>query len=127
MSLEDFEPAFFDVEQLGDAVVARFVNERLTDELNVERMGDELFSLTEQFQFKQVIVDMSKVVHMTSSSLGKLITMHRRLHRSQGRMVLCNLTEAVEDVLETSRLIDYFNVSNSIDDAQQAAGAPVDP
>lgn len=124
MPFDDFAPAFFELEDHDDVVVARFINDRLTDELNVERMGDELFSLAEQFHYRKVIVDMSKVNHVTSSSLGKLITMHRRLHRSNGRMVLCRLTPGVQDVLETSRLIDYFKVSEDVAQAQQLINAP---
>ena len=126
MPLEDFEPAFFRVEEQDDIVIARFVNDRLTDELNVERMGEELFSLADQFQFRKVIVDMSAVQHMTSSSLGKLITMHRRLHRVEGRLALCHLTHGVQDVLETSRLIKYFNVAKDVESAKAVVQGSAD-
>lgn len=117
MTLANFVPSFFEIQQRGDSVVARFVRDRLTDELNIERMGDELFALCDQFHFRQVVVDMSQVDHVTSSSLGKLITMHRRLHRNGGRLAICSVSDGVNEVLETSRLIDYFNVTDDLDGA----------
>jgi anti-anti-sigma factor len=47
---------------------------------------------------------------MTSSAIGKLIALHRRVNRAEGRMILCELTPDVSATLDTSRLLGYFAV-----------------
>jgi hypothetical protein len=37
-----------------------------------------------------------------------MITLHRKLHRVNGLIVICELTPGVEDVLNASRLLNYF-------------------
>jgi anti-anti-sigma factor len=57
------------------------------------------------------------VEFVTSSVLGKLITLHRRLHRHDGKMVICNLWGEVESVMETSKLDMYFNLTPDVESA----------
>ena len=45
---------------------------------------------------------------------------HRKLHRRDGRLVICHLTSGVLEVMHTSRLIDYFHVVDDFDAAIQA-------
>lgn len=109
MSFRDFDSRFFECEQHNDVAIARFRDPILTDELNIQQLGAELFAIAEQFHLKKVVLDLGNVQHLTSSVLGKIITMHRRLHRHGGVLALCAIGPEVADVLETSRLIDYFN------------------
>ena len=49
--------------------------------------------------------------------LGKLITLHRKLHRNQGKLVLFGLSEGVDAILRTSKLLTYFAVAENRDGA----------
>jgi len=46
--------------------------------------------------------------------------LHRKMSRSDGEMVLTKLSPEVQEILETSQLLDYFNRSD--DQASGAAG-----
>lgn len=122
MALSDFHSAYLAVEQHGDVVVAQFLPAQLTDELNIEEMGTELFSLADHYGFLKVVVDLGKVDFVTSSVLGKLITMHRRLHRNGGKLAICSLRPSLEDVMRTSRLIDFFHVREDVPQAIELVG-----
>jgi anti-anti-sigma factor len=113
----DFHPAYFDVRDDGGVAVARVTVPQLTEEENIEQMGQEFFSLIGQYECRRLVVDLSRVEYATSAALGKLITLHRRMHRSDGQLVLCGVTGTLADVLTTSRLMDYFNVA---EDTEQA-------
>ena len=54
-----------------------------------------MFALVEQFDKQKVVLSLSSVEYLTSSVLGKLITMHRKLHRKKGRLILCDLQPEV--------------------------------
>ena len=52
--------------------------------------------------------------------LGKLITLHRKQNRNEGRLVLCNIESGVIETLKTSRLLDYFTTASDIATAKAA-------
>ena len=117
MGLEDFNSRFFEADVSSGSVVATFFPGRLDEEHNVEELGQSLFQLIDQYGYRQVALDLTQTPFVTSAVLGKLITLHRRLHRADGRLVLCGLQQPVETVMRRSNLLSYFQVVNSRDDA----------
>ena len=117
MALTDFHPTYLSVDHDGETVIARFTRATLTDDENIEQLGRELFSLVDQFDRRKVVLDLSHVEYVTSSVLGKIITLHRKLHRKDGTLVICHVKGGVEDVMRTSRLLEYFNVARDVDGA----------
>ncbi|GIS58564.1 MAG: hypothetical protein CM1200mP2_07890 [Planctomycetaceae bacterium] len=117
MGLEDFNSRFFEADASSGSVVATFFPGRLDEEHNVEELGQSLFQLIDQYGYRQVALDLTQTSFVTSAVLGKLITLHRRLHRADGRLVLCGLQQPVETVMRRSNLLSYFQVVNSRDDA----------
>ena len=117
MGLEDFNSRFFEADASSGPVVATFFPGRLDEEHNVEELGQSLFQLIDQYGYRQVALDLTQTSFVTSAVLGKLITLHRRLHRANGRLVLCGLQQPVETVMRRSNLLSYFQVVDSRDDA----------
>ena len=117
MGLEDFNSRFFEADVSSGSVVATFFPGRLDEEHNVEDLGQSLFQLSDQYGYRQRALDLTQTPFVTSAVLGKLITLHRRLHRADGRLVLCGLQQPVETVMRRSNLLSYFQVVDSRDDA----------
>ena len=86
-------PAFrtLAVEEVGDATVVTFVDARLTEELNIQSVGDELSQLVDELGRRKVLLDFSNVSFLSSGVLGKLSVLHHKLQAVQGRLVLCGL------------------------------------
>ena len=112
MSLSDFTSQYLDIFEEDGAARVQFKDQRLTDEDNIEQIGRELFALTDQYHCQKVILDLTGLKMLTSSVLGKMITLHRKLHRKDGKLVLCNAGDYVYEILKTSRLHDYFNLAD---------------
>jgi anti-anti-sigma factor len=126
MLLSDFESKYFQHYQTGDnekITVVRLLMSHMTDEDNIEVFGLDLTALIEQYNCDRVIVDAEKIEYVTSSVLGKLITLHRKLHRTDGRMVICHVGEAFGEVLQTSRLHNYFTIVGTVEEAVQQFSA----
>ncbi len=119
-SLSEFTPKYLRLEIAEDAVIVGVGVELLTEDVNLEHFGHELFALVEQFGCRRIVVNLQEVRVVTSAGLGKMITMHRKMHRHQGTVIFCNLQEAVEDVLTTSRLITYLQVAPDVPSALAA-------
>ena len=114
MSLSEFTPKYLRLEQADDAVIVGVAVDLLTEDVNLEQFGHELFALVEQFGCRRLVVNLGEVRMVTSAGLGKLITLHRKMHRHRGSVFFCHLQEAVEDVLKTSRLITYLQVAPDV-------------
>lgn len=119
MSLDNFTPAYLKLSTDGDLVVVSFTVPQLNEEENIEQLGRELFALVEQFGCRKVVVSLRGVDYITSSAIGKLITLHRKLHRNDGRLVLCDVAGEVENILKTSKLLSYFNVAENAEEAKR--------
>lgn len=62
-----------------------------------------------------VTVDMSGVEFVDSSGLRVVIEAHQGFERDGGRLVLSNLSPAVQRLLEISGLLDHLHVEASTD------------
>ena len=111
---------FFRVDVDADVATVDMLRDRLTEEDNIEEFGQELTSLVEKQKVAKIILNMEQVKYFTSSVIGKLIMLHRKMGRSDGEMVLAKLSPEVQEILETSQLLNYFNRSD--DQASGAAG-----
>lgn len=116
-SLSGFTPAFMILEERGPVVVAHISRQNLSEEENIEELGQEFSMLVEHFGCRQLVVDMETVGLVTSAALGKLISLHRNLHRREGRLVICGVKGMVREVMLTARLTDYFKMAETSDDA----------
>lgn len=117
MPLRDFKPALFTVEDRPPILIATVTRTSLSEEDNIEQFGFELNKTIESYDRKWLALDLGNVTLLTSSAMGKLIALHRHLHRSEGRLVLCRLSNNVDTVLKTAKLSDYFHIKTNVEDA----------
>ncbi len=119
-NITDYDPSYFDLEVDNEIAVATFHKEQFTEDDNLEQFGIELFALVDQYQFRKVILNLAPVQFVTSSVLGKLITLHRKLGRNDGRLILCDIHGDLENVLNTSKLMTYFSTAKNVSAAKAA-------
>lgn len=117
MSLPDFQPRYLDLEDQDGILVVSFRLTHLHDEENIEQLGQELVTLVEQFNVRRMVLKTDNVQQATSSVLGKMIKLHRLLHRLDGQFLVSGPQGVFRETLETSRLITYFKVFDSLDEA----------
>lgn len=102
--------SFFNITREGDIYIISVDRDRLTNEDNLEQFSQDINQLIEKHEIRSLIMQLNQVRYMTSSAIGKLIALHRRVNRAEGRMILCELTPDVSATLDTSRLLGYFAV-----------------
>lgn len=111
----DFEPHYLAIEHRQGVVVVTPQVPSLTEEINLEEFGHELFALVEEHGFRRLVLSLSQIAYMNSSGIGKLITLHRKMHRQQGVVVFSDMQKGVQDILKTSNLHSYFRTAESSD------------
>jgi anti-sigma B factor antagonist len=103
-------PRMTEVELVGDVTVVMFATNKVLDEESADKLGDELFALIEGETSKHVVVNFGGVDVLSSAAYGKLISLHNRLLRAGGKLVLCNIAAGIGEVLEIMKLDKFFRI-----------------
>jgi len=104
-----FRRSHLRVDRVEDVTVVRFTTADL-GEAHMQAAAEELNALVDGLVRPRLRLDFGAVRFLTSTALGKLVTLHRRVRAAGGRLVLVNLTDLVYEVFEVSRLTEVLDV-----------------
>ena len=91
--------------------VVSFRDRLLFDDRTVREAADQLnAALPADGKSIRLVVDFAGVDLISSSLLGKLILLLRRVDGGGGRLILCELTPTVQSVFKTSNLDRLFRI-----------------
>lgn len=93
--------------------VVTLSDQKILDEINIARIGENLYSLVRDVGQPKMVVDFASVTNMSSSALGMLITLHKRIREADGQLRLCNIQPAIMEVFRITRLNEIFTLCNS--------------
>jgi anti-anti-sigma factor len=79
-------------------------------EYTAEAIGAELLSIADELPCNVVHLDLSKVRFMTSTALGSIVALHKKLRAAGGELVITNVTEPVYELFDVSRLDQILDV-----------------
>jgi anti-sigma B factor antagonist len=86
-------------------------------------LGEETLALREKVKGllgegkKQLVLNLKNVMFIDSSGLGALIAAHTSAKSSGATLRLCNLGLGAKELLQMTRLVTVFEISNSESDA----------
>ncbi len=89
-------------------------------------LGEETVALREKVKSllgegkKNILLDLKNVSTIDSSGLGALVAVHSSAKSSGANLRLCNLGSRTNELLQMTRLLTVFEVSNSEADAVNA-------
>ncbi len=100
-----------EVSEIDGAQVVTFRDRLLFDDRTVREVADQLgAALPNDGRPIKLVVDFSGVDLISSSLLGKLILLQRRVDGSGGKLRLCELSTTVLSVFKTSNLDRIFGI-----------------
>ena len=108
------------VSDVGDVTVVRFVDRKILDEANIQELGQELFRLVEQDGKSTLLLNFANVEFLSSSALGKLITLDRKVKSRSGRLKLSNIRPEIYEVFAITKLNKLFDIKEDEADALAA-------
>jgi anti-anti-sigma factor len=101
MSNNPVDPVTRDVVLLLTVNVPQVRGDEITTELERACTAE-----VDRAEATKVILDMKAVSYITSTGVRALLSLHHKLKNLSGRIVLCNLSEMVSEVLQIMRFID---------------------
>jgi anti-anti-sigma factor len=85
-------------------------------EEEIDCIGDHLYALAEAPPGR-LVLDFSRVVHMSTHMLGVLIVLHKRVLTGGGRLALCGLNPNLRETFDLLRLSSLFAIHATEEDA----------
>ena|SRR5438309_2949561 len=102
--------ARIDLSEVDGVRVIRFRERQLFEDRTVREAADQVFAATPATGPIRLILDFTGVDLVSSSLLGKLILLQRRVDASGGKLRLCEMSNAVRAVFKTSNLDRLFAI-----------------
>lgn len=109
----------FTVSRIGNTTVVKLNGPRITDQVYVSELGDELVAVLDAADPPDLLIDLDDVEFLSSSVLGKLIRLLKRVREKNGRLRLCSIRPSILEVFEITQLHKVFEI---YPDAEEALG-----
>ncbi len=106
-----------EIEYCGDVVVATLTDERILEDEQIQALEGSFMPLIEQTDNIQLIIDFSNVKFLTSSVLGLLIRISKKVYEKNGKLRLCAINPKIMEVFRITRLDKIFEIFSDKDDA----------
>src|SRR5262245_66282337 len=87
-----------DLSTEADWTVVRFVNCSSLNEYNADLIGKQLLALGDGQPGKKVTLDLGPIEYLTSTVLGHLVALHKRLAMAGGRLTIENARPTVRNI-----------------------------
>ena len=106
-------------EQGGVHVVELHLFDTL-DSMEFDQLNEALLGAVDKHPAGRWVLDLSKTVYMGSAVLGLLVNVRQRIKQNQGRLVLCSLSEQLEQIFRACCMERLFTMAPTRDAAFKA-------
>jgi anti-anti-sigma factor len=103
-------PEPLDITRDGDRTTARFAKLTSLNEYHADLIGKQLLALADAPGTKFITLDLGNVEYVTSTVLGHLVALNKRLQGAGGRLTLANVRSAVKEILKVTLLDQVLEV-----------------
>ena len=109
-----------ETEEINGVTVVQFIDRKILDEQNIQKIGEDLFHLVDNEARKKILLNFGNVEYLSSAALGKFITLNKKVLAAGGKLILCNIDPNIYEVFEITKLNKLFNIQKEEQAALQA-------
>ena len=115
-------PSKLRIRAVEDVTVVCFQESSILDTQLIHDIADELDQLIEAGGNKKLLLDFTEVKFFSSSALGVLVTLSKKMAEIEGQLVICALAGELIKVFKITNLDKLFNFADDEDQALQMLG-----
>ncbi len=112
------------VQYTDSANVVTFLKEKILEEKDIRRLEESIFPVIERSENIHLVLDFSNVQFLSSSVLGLLLKISKKIYERNSRLALCNINPKIYEIFKITRLNKIFEIYEDIDSAVQGLSAP---
>ena len=105
------------VEYIEDAVVVTLLMEKILEQDDIQTMQNSIIPLIEENPAIKLVIDFSNVEFLSSSVLGLLIKISKKIYETAGELRLCGISAKIDEIFKITRLDKVFQISPDKDNA----------
>jgi anti-sigma B factor antagonist len=90
--------------------VVHFLDRKILDESNIIEIANQLFDLVDKQKGVKLLLNFTNVQYLSSTVLGKLITLNTRVNEDRGKLVLCAIRPQILEVFKITKLTKLFDI-----------------
>ncbi len=98
------------VEKGIDVTLVTLEDENILEEQQIRRLEQALLPIIRQNEEKRLVLNFANVQFMSSSFLGLLVKIHKRVIEMGGHLQLVNLDPKIHKVFEITQLVKVFDI-----------------
>ncbi|MFO8014284.1 MAG: STAS domain-containing protein [Phycisphaerae bacterium] len=110
----------YETNEVDGVIVVTFRQSQILDAMTIERMSSGLKELIGSHEGGKFIFDFSQVTYMSSSALGMLIGLQRRVAQKGARLKLTGIQDEIMEVFRITQLDTVFDIYKDTDAAVEA-------
>ncbi|MBN1513447.1 MAG: STAS domain-containing protein [Phycisphaerae bacterium] len=96
------------IQTIKDVTVATFESRSVIDVQHISHLGDQLFDLVEKRDRRRLVLDMGKVVHLSSAALSVLTKLRKLVDQVDGTLIICGLSPEIMKLFKVTGLHKLF-------------------
>ena len=101
---------FYILKTIEGVRVVRFRQSHILDAMTIEHMASGIKELIDSEQAGRFVLDFESVTYLSSSALGMLIGLQRRVVQRKARMKLSGINPEVMEVFHITKLDTVFDI-----------------
>ena len=105
------------VEYTDNATVVTFTTEKILEEKDIQALQEAIISIIEQTERINLILDFVNVKFLSSSVLGLLIRVSKKIYENDGQLKLCNINPKIYEIFKITRLTKIFDIYPDVESA----------
>jgi anti-anti-sigma factor len=94
----------------GDVTVVYFTEAQILDEVKINQLNQELTKVAEKVAGGKMLLNFNDVNFMSSSVLGKLISLNKRCKADKTDLKMCNIAPSIMEVFKITNLHKVFEI-----------------
>jgi anti-anti-sigma factor len=107
----------FEWEDAGGVAIIRFTTPVLRDDRIIRTLFDQIDQELVASGRNRIIIDFAGLEAFASYAIGRLVALNDKLPGQGGRLVMCNLTPTVDEIIDIMSLRKRFKICRSERDA----------
>jgi len=111
---------FLDVRMVDGTTVINFRSSHILEAVTIDRISMSLKEMIAAAQVGRFVIGFDQVTYLSSSALGMLISLQRRVAQRKGQLKLAGIRDEVMEVFRITKLDTVFDIYNDVDSAVEA-------
>lgn len=107
----------FNSEMQGDVLVVSAQAEISSLQFDIDQQMTDVLHTLQQSGAKHLLLDLSRSSYFGTAMLGAMVKVWKKVSQGGGQMVLCNVSDGIQEVLRLTKLQTLWPIHATRDDA----------